>query len=389
MFIYKVYTTYMRNDPDIPYKVPPIDLEQLRAIQLSLAPELTEANIAIAQIKGFLRGLPQSSVALMNPLFVKEAVESSEIENINTTLLEVMQRQVAPDIESKTGSQLVVNYTTASSWATRNLEKLGLISRLITGIQHKLIPDGVEGYRRLQVVIGDGRGKVHYTPPRANDIPELISDWEKLVNNSSGVDPLLVSAVAHYQFEAIHPFEDGNGRTGRMLINLQMVHAGLLDVPVVHISQYINAHKAEYYRLLRETTSQGKLEDFVRFMLKAFTIQANHSFALLQRVQGLQHEYKQEIRSKLPNIYSHELLDAIFSRPVQTPVQLAKDTGLHYVTTSKHLKKLEEAGLLTCTKKGRHMYYINYRLLELIEKRGHMKPKKSAIVETKILEEED
>ena len=378
----------MTYDPKMPYKVPPIQTETLQGIQTSLSRELTEANIAIAQIKGFIRGLPQSSVALMNPLFVKEAVESSEIENINTTLLEVMQRQVAPDIESKTGSQLVVNYTIASMWATRNLEKLGLISRLITGIQHKLIPDGMEGYRRLPVVIGDGRGKIHYTPPRASDIPELISAWEKLVNTNQSIDPLVLAAAAHYQFEAIHPFEDGNGRTGRMLINLHMVHANLLDIPVVHISQYINAHKSKYYKLLRETTAEGKLEDFVAFMLKAFTTQANHSFALLQRVQDLQLEYKHEIRDKLPNIYSHELLDSIFARPVQTPVRLAKDVGIHYVTASKHLKKLEDAGFLTSSKQGRYMYYINHRLLDLIEQKAHMPAKKAVIIETRVVGEE-
>ena len=379
----------MEYNPKLPYKVPPISTEVLKDIQGSLSRELTEANIAIAQIKGFLRGLPQSSVALMNPLFVKEAVESSEIENINTTLLEVMQRQVAPDIESKTGSQLVVNYTVASMWATRSLEKLGLISRLITGIQHKLIPDGTEGFRRLPVVIGDGRGKVHYTPPKASDIPELIANWEKLVNANPTIDPLVLAAAAHYQFEAIHPFEDGNGRTGRMLINLHMVHAGLLDIPVVHISQYINAHKSKYYKLLRETTSEGKLKEFVEFMLKAFTTQANHSFALLQRVQELQLEYKHEIRSKLPNVYSHELLDSIFARPVQTPVRLAKDIDVHYVTASKHLKKLEEAGFVTSSKQGRYMYYINDRLLELIEQKAHMPVKKAAIVETRVIEEDE
>lgn len=379
----------MEYNPNIPYKVPPVSIDTLRGMQASLSVELTGANIAIAQIKGFLRGLPQSSGSLMNPLFVKEAVESSEIENINTTLLEVMQRQVAPDIESKAGSQLVVNYTVASRWAMRNLEQYGLISRLITGIQHQLIPGGAEGFRRLQVVIGDGQGAVHYTPPKASDIPELISDWEKLVNDTNGVDPLILAAVAHYQFEAIHPFEDGNGRTGRMLINLHMVHAGLLDVPVVHISQYINAHKSQYYKLLRQTTSDGEMKEFVKFMLKAFTTQANHSFALLQRVQDLQLEYKHEIRDKLPNVYSHELLDAIFGRPVQTPVRLAKDIGVHYVTASKHLKKLEEVGLLTSSKQSRYMYYVNNRLLELIEQKAHMEPKKAAVVKTEIVGDED
>ena len=121
-------------------------------------------------------------------------------------------------------------------------------------------------------------------------------------------------------------------------------------------------------------------------MLKAFATQADHSFALLQQVQELQLKYKHEIRGKLPNIYSHELLDAIFGRPVQTPVRLAKDIGVHYVTASKHLKKLEEAGLLTSSKQGRYMYYINNRLLDLIEQRAHMKPKKAAIVKTEVVE---
>ena len=277
----------MSFDAKKPYIVPPITTAQLQAAEASLSRELTEANIALAQIKGYLRGLPQSGVSLMNPIFVKEAVESSEIENINTTLLEVMQRQVAPDADSKSSSQLVINYTVASLWGFNHVGQYGLISRLITGIQHRLIPTGAEGYRRLPVVIGDGRGKIHYTPPNAANIPMLISDWEKLVNAKNDVDPLIVTAAAHYQFEAIHPFEDGNGRTGRMLINLQLIHAGLLDIPVVHISQYINVNKSRYYRLLREVTSAGKLEDFIRFMLKAFTTQANHSFALLQRIQDL------------------------------------------------------------------------------------------------------
>ncbi|HUC90150.1 MAG TPA: Fic family protein [Patescibacteria group bacterium] len=375
----------MNFNPNLPYKVPPISVEQLKKAQLSLTRELTEANIALAQVKGFLRGLPHSGTALMNPIFIKEAVESSEIENINTTLLEVMQRQIAPDVESKSSSQLVINYTMASLWGFNHVGEYGLRSRLVTCIQHQLIPDGAEGYRRLPVVIGDGLGKVHYTPPNASDIPGLISDWEKLVNGRADVDPLVVAAAAHYHFEAIHPFEDGNGRTGRMLINLQLIHANLLDTPVVHISQYINVNKSQYYKLLRQVTSDGNLEGFVKFILKAFTTQANHSLALLQRIQELQREFKKEIRTGLPNVYSHELLDALFARPVQTPVRLAGDIGIHYVTASKYLKKLEEAGLLRSSKLGRHAYFINFKLLELIEQKGHMEPKKPVITKTELM----
>ena len=374
----------MIYDPNEPYKLPPIKREILARIQSNLMSELTKANIAMAQLKGYLRGLPQTSAMLMSPIFIKEAVESSEVENINTTLLEVMQRQISPDIDNKSSSQLVVNYLTASRWGYDHIGKYGLTHRIITGIQHRLVPNATEGFRRLPVVIGDGRGKVHYTPPRASDVPELISDWEKLVNHNKQIDPLVLAAAAHYQFEAIHPFEDGNGRTGRMLINLHFMNADLLDIPVVHVSQYINTHKSQYYKLLRAVTEEGKLEDFVQFMLKAFTTQANHSFALLQQIQELQDVCKKEVRSKLPSIYSHELLNAIFAKPVQTPVQLARDMGTHYITSSKYLKKLEEMGLLDCVRKGRYTYYVNFSLLALIEKKGHMEPKRAAIMKTEV-----
>ena len=121
-------------------------------------------------------------------------------------------------------------------------------------------------------------------------------------------------------------------------------------------------------------------------MLKAFTTQANLSFALLQRIQELQEEYRDQVRTKLPSIYTHELLNAIFAKPVQTPFQLAKDMGSHYITSSKYLRKLEEIGLLTNGKKGRYMYYVNHKLLALIEDKGHMEPKKAAIIKTEARE---
>lgn len=369
----------MKFVPQEPYKVPPITKKALSVAQANLSEELTSARVAIAQIKGFLRGLPETSVALMNPIFLKEAVESSEIENINTTLLEVLQRQVSPNIEERSSSQLVVNYIFATNWGLEKVKQYGMTSHLIRGIQHKLLPTGTEGFRRLPVVIGSGRGEVHYTPPTASDIPELIGDWENLVNNTKGVDALVLAAAAHYHFEAIHPFEDGNGRTGRMLMTLQLVDAGLIDFPVVHISQYINTNKSRYYRLLRAVTSDGQLEEFIRYMLKGFARQANHSFVLLQRIQRLQRQYKHKIRQDMPNIYSHELLEAIFARAVQTPVQLADDIGIHYVTASKYLKLLEKAGFLTMVKRGRHTFYINFRLLELIEEKAPMNIEKEIV----------
>jgi len=366
----------MEFNPRIPYNVPPIKSSQLKDIQEAIADDLMKAREAIAQIRGFLSGLPGTQYALMNPIFLKEAVESSEIENINTTLLEVLQRQVAPKPDDKTSSQLVVNYIIATQWGIEHVKQLGLTNRLIKGIQHQLLPSASGEYRRVPVVIGDGRGKVHYTPPNAQEIPGLIGDWEKLVNNNSKIDPLVLSAAGHYQFESIHPFEDGNGRTGRMLMTLHLMEAGLLSAPVIHISQYINVNKGRYYRLLRNVTSKGELEQFVRYIVKGFAQQADHSYTLLQRIQNLQVGYQQAIKQEFPNIYSHEFVEAIFVRAVQTPVQLAKDLNIHYVTASKYLKKIKQADFVKVRKLGRHTYYVNHRLLELIEQKSPMEIEK-------------
>jgi len=360
----------MKFDPEIPYKVPSVTKKRLKEIEMAVAEDTKQARTAIAEIRGFISALPGTKSALMSPLFLKEAVESSEIEDINTTLLEVLQRQVAPDPSKTDNSQLVVNYLFAMRWGIENVDKFGISTRLVRGVQDRLLPRAAEGYRRVPVVIGDGRKKVHYSPPNAQDINDLMSEWEKL-SGSDAVDPLVLAAVAHYQFEAIHPFEDGNGRTGRMIMTLQLVDAGLLQSPVIHISQYINANKSRYYRLLRAVTINDSFEDFVKYMIKGFTKQAVHSLMLLKQIQGLKTAYKREIRLKYSGIYSYELIEAMFARAVQTPVQLSKDIGTHYVTASKYLKILEEAGYLHHVKHGRHSYFINHKLLDLI---GDMSP---------------
>lgn len=366
----------MAFDPKTPYKVPALSIPDLINIQDNISNELMNARVEIAKISGFLSGLPGTQFALMNPIFLKEAVESSEIENINTTLLEVLQRQVAPNPQEKTNSQLVVNYLAAGLWGMNNVKRIGMSTRLIQGLQSRLLPEGSGSYRRVPVVIGDGRGKVHYTPPNASDIPSLLKVWENLVNNNQKVDPLVLAAAAHYQFEAIHPFEDGNGRTGRMLMTLHLFEADLIGAPVIHISQYINAKKAKYYKLLREVSSDNNLEAFVQFIVKGFATQSTHSFELLQRIQHLQSDYQETLKKEQPTIYKHELVEAIFTKAVQTPVQLAKDIDVHYVTASKYLKSLADLGLLRVKKSGKYTYFINHKLLELIEQKSPMEIKK-------------
>lgn len=352
-------------DPKTPYTVPQITPEQLREAERSCGDLIKTANIAIAKIDGFLSGLPESQVMLANPIYLKEALESSEIENINTTLLDVLEQQLRPS-GKKTDSQLVVNYYLALMWGRHNIRKTGLTNRLITGLQKHLIPEGSGAYRRLPVHIADGRGAVRYTPPQAQTLSAHIAKWETLVNRNDSVDPLVVAAAAHYMFEAIHPFEDGNGRTGRMLLTLHLMQARLINAPVVHISQYINANRSEYYRLLRDVTAKGELNEFVKYIVKGFAVQAEHSFKLLQRLQALQYAYQDTVRESLPAIYSAELVSQLFVNPVHTPVRLAEELHIHRITASKYLRALHKEGLLKHAKRGRNMFYVNAILLDAI-----------------------
>jgi Fic family protein len=358
-------------DPKQPYLVPPLSITQLREAEKFVEKELLKARVAIAKLDGFMSGVPSSQNALMSPIYLKEAVESSEIENINTTLLEVLQQSISPKASGgrSSNSQLVVNYFFAMRWGTENVTKVGLSSRLIKGLHMHLLPSENEDYRRLPVVIGDGRGAIRYTPPQAQHIPSLLSDWEKTVNNET-IDPLVLAAAAHYQFEAIHPFEDGNGRTGRMLLTLHLVHAGLLKNPAVHISQYINHDKGTYYQLLRGVTEKGELKQFIQYLIKGFTKQAQHSYKLMSRLNALRNKTKRAIRSEFPHLYSAELIEAIFLNPVQSPVRSAEDLGVHYVTASKYLQKLAASGYLKQQKNGRHTFYINTSMLDMIEEKS-------------------
>lgn len=360
-------------EPRTPYLVPQITIKQLKAAEKLAAEDLKKARVAIAKIEGFLDATPNAHAAMMNPIYLKEALESSEIENINTTLLEVLQQRLNPVKKSQSNSQLVVNYFYALNWGIENLGRVQLSNQLIKGLHHRLMPNEDSEYRRVPIYIGDGRGAVRYTPPEAQHIAQLIGEWQKLVNTEVKIDPLIIASAGHYQFEAIHPFTDGNGRTGRMLLTLHLVHTNLLGAPAIHISQYINSNKSKYYQLLRAVTEKGELEQFVHYLVKGFAQQAVHSYRLLRNLDRIRNECKRSIRSKIPNIYSAELVEAIFVNPVQTPVNLAKDLNIHYVTASKYLRALADAEYLATFKHGRHAYYVNTKMLELLEEKGRQR----------------
>lgn len=328
--------------------------------------QLITVNKQIGILKGACFGLPNPQL-LLSPTVLREALASSEIENIITTLADVLQAQLFAEAEQHTADKEVLRYNHALSRGLNLLHRMPIGSRLIKEVHDLLVPDE-KGYRRTQnALINEKTKEVIYTPPAANNIPELISDLENFIHkNPKKLDPILVTILAHYQFEAIHPFGDGNGRTGRILMVLSLTHFNLLDLPVLFISGYINNHKSEYYKAIRKVTEDGDWRGYINYMLNAFNRQAIESTEILLSIKDLHEEVKRKIRSELPKIYSRDLIDAIFNQPFITPTRYGEMLKVTYQTGSNHLKAIEKLGVMQSVRVGKYLFFANVALLDLL-----------------------
>lgn len=327
---------------------------------------LIEARSKIALLNGYCIALPNPFL-LLSPAILKESLASSEIENIQTTLIEALQNSLLPEIERKQADKEVLRYREALIWGFEQVkDDLPMVSRLITGVQEKLMPSDGQ-FRKIQNAIWNPTTKeIIHLPPKSEDVPELIKDWKLFVNSRKDIDPLIKIAIAHHQFESIHPFIDGNGRTGRILMVLDLVKENLLELPILYLSGYISQNKTRYYEVLRSTQKTHSWNDYLEFMLTAFASQANVTANLFKNIMNLLNKQKQEFKSRLPSIYNQEILEEMFNSPILSPVSLGKKLDIHYTTASKYLKKLEEIGLLKNVKFGKRQLYINYELIEII-----------------------
>lgn len=347
--------------PLLPPPVPEHDSALLRA--------LLKARTELAELKGYSAAIP-NPMLLLSPAIIRESVASSGIENIHTTVESALQQELFPEAERRDADKEVLRYGEAMRWGTEQLATLPISSRLIIGIQQRLMPQLSPGYRTTpNRIVNSATQRAIFTPPRASDIPQLLGNWENFINDDeSPFDPLLRCAIGHYQFEAIHPFGDGNGRTGRILMVLQLVQQGLLNQPTLFISGYINANRQAYYQLLAGVTSQGRWPDFLLFMLEGFYQQARETKATLLAVMQQLQEFKQRLRSGEYRRVPFELAEHVFSHPVTTPVLAGRELGVHYKTASKHLAHLSSMGLLETKQMGRYQLYMNRPLLETLNR---------------------
>lgn len=354
----------MNFRPDLPFELPLLppqtDLESPALLRAVAA-----ARVELAELKGYSATMPNPM--LLSPAIVRESVASSEIENIHTTVESALQQELFPEAERRDADKEVLRYGDAVRWGAEQLQTLPLSSRLIVGVQHRLLPHYGSGYRSTpNQIINSVSGGAVFTPPRAARIPELLSNWEHYINTpDTDTDPLLRCAIGHYQFEAIHPFGDGNGRTGRILLVLHLVQEQLLAQPTLFVSGYINRHRQEYYRLLLSVSVEGGWTEFLLFMLRGFQQQARVTKDTLLAVVEQLHSFKLAVKGLAKRV-PLELAEHVFARPITTPQQTSVATGLHYKTTSRYLGYLAEAGLLENKPVGRYQFYLNRPLLELL-----------------------
>ena len=234
-----------------------------------------------------------------------------------------------------------------------------------------IIESNTAGFRKLPgtVLKNDQTGEVVYMPPQhIDEIEALMKNLEAFINSSSttSIDPLVKMAIIHHQFESIHPFYDGNGRTGRILNVLYLVKEGLLTSPILYLSGYMNRNRSEYYRLLQETRKTGNWEDWVLFILQGIVETAESTASQIRKIKNIMSSQKHSIREKLPKIYSHELLNNIFSHPYTKIEYVMKDINVSRITAVRYLQELVNIGILSKKKIGRESFYVNNQLLKLL-----------------------
>lgn len=212
------------------------------------------------------------------------------------------------------------------------------------------------------------RGEVIYTPPEGEVIiREKLANLERFVNEDISLDPLIKMALMHYQFEAIHPFADGNGRTGRILLLLYLKLSGLLDTPAIYLSEYIIKHKADYYRNLKTVTEKNEWEAYILYMLDMVEETSVKGLERLNKIKNAMNETANEIREKLPKVYSKELTEILFRLPYTKRQHLIDENFGNSKTVGNYLMALEEKGILHSVRVGKEKLYINRRLLEILE----------------------
>lgn len=351
-------------DSKIAMLPPTADLETLAVLKA-----LSPAHRYLAELKGMSATIPNQHI-LINTLTLQEAKDSSEIENIITTHDDLFKADLFSDYLKNPAAKEVSRYATALKTAFEEIKRDRIISVNRILHAHQVLEQNNAGIRKLPgtALKNQATGETVYTPPQNHaEIVALMNNLEEFINVEGvcEIDPLIKMAVIHYQFESIHPFYDGNGRTGRIINILYLVAQDLLEIPVLYLSRYIIRNKQDYYRLLQSTRDTGDWEPWILYMLEGIEITARQTIWIIQQIKETMMRYKHDIRAKLPKIYSQDLLNNLFMHPYTKIESLQNELRVSRLTAAKYLEQLTENGFIEKHKVGRYNYYVNRPLMSI------------------------
>jgi Fic family protein len=348
-------------------ELPPLR-EKVETIEI--LKQTNKSTAALAELKGIAKTIPNQAM-LVNAIVLQEAKDSSEIENIITTQDQLYKAMTLNKSIISASTKEVVNYRKAIFHGYDLVKQQGFLRvNDIAGIQQELV-DNTAGIRSTPgtVLKKDRTGEIVYTPPQdKTEILGLLSNFIKHFNEiDDDLSPLINLAILHYQFESIHPFYDGNGRTGRILNILYLILNELIDVPILYLSSYITQHKPEYYRLLNTTNRDGNWEGWILFMLKAIEQTSKNTILKITNIKNQLDKTIVFVQTKLPKIYRKELVELLFEQPYSRIDFVVDKLKVERKAASRYLKDLEHIGVLESQKVGREMIYINKELIEILK----------------------
>jgi Fic family protein len=335
---------------------------------IAILKQLSQSHRFLAELKGTSKTIPNESI-LINTLTLQEAKDSSEIENIVTTHDDLYKENIFIDSKNP-ASKEVFNYAQGLKLGFEIVrkEKL-LLNKHILTIQKELLENNAGFRTQGGTKLVNSQGQTVYTPPQTKEeVLELMANLEKFINDNefSNLDPLIKMAVIHYQFESIHPFYDGNGRTGRIINILYLVLQGLLDIPILYLSRYITQNKAEYYQVLQGVRTKNDWEHLILYFLKSVEVTSIQTIDLITNINNLMQDYKTEIQTKLPKIYSQDLINNLFRNPYTKIEFLEQELKVSRRTAQNYLDSIAENGFLEKIKIGKSNYYMNNALIKVL-----------------------
>ena len=360
-------STQLPWQADRPYNLlptlpPAVELETRAVLKRCI-----EARTALAELKQAAELIPNQRM-LINTLPLLEAKDSSEIESIVTTTDLLFQHAQDGEHHADPATKEALRYRKALHNGYQSLADRPLCTGTAVEICRTLKGVNMD-IRRVPgtQLANDRTGEIIYTPPEGEDrLRDLLANWERFLHNETDLDPLVRMAIGHYQFEAIHPFTDGNGRTGRVLNTLFLIQEGLLNLPILYLSRYIIAHRADYYRLLLDVTRDNAWEPWLLYMLSAVEETARWTCVKIAAIRRLAEHTTQFVRAQLPKTYSRELVDVIFEQPYCRISNVVDKQIAQRQAASRYLKELVSIGVLQEVQVGKEKLFIHPKLMQLL-----------------------